>query len=92
MSLQLVPEPEYGGPEGLLQLQYLQEAMLEAFALQDWQTLQHLDRIAGQLVDRVVDANRQDYALALLQALTRLKHLYAHLLRDCHTQAASLAV
>lgn len=91
MALHLVPEPNYRGEQGLAQLRQLQRSLSEALNAEDWLRVRELDRMSPRLIERVIDANRDDRS-ALVQALGELKGVYSNLINRCHSEVARMAL
>ncbi len=91
MALHLVPERDYRGEHGLSQLRQLQHSLNDALKAEDWLRVRELDRISPRLINRVIEANRDDRN-ALVQALSELKGVYSNLISRCHSEVARLAL
>lgn len=91
MTLQLVPEPDYRGEQGLAQLRQLQRSLSEALKAENWLRVRELDRATPRLIERVIDANRDDRS-ALVQALSELKGVYSNLISRCQSEVARMAL
>ncbi|HEY7883734.1 MAG TPA: hypothetical protein VIC08_02185 [Cellvibrionaceae bacterium] len=82
MNLQLVTAPSLAGEAGVLQLQALQKDMARALANNDIDRVRQLDHTCAALLDKLVEANR-DNRMLLTLALTDLKQVYANLINEC---------
>ncbi len=91
MALHLVPEPDYRGEQGLAQLRQLQRSLCEALKAEDWLRVRELDRVSARLIERVIEANR-DNPSALVQALSELKGVYSNLINRCQSEVARMAL
>lgn len=91
MSLQLLPDPDYTGNHGLLQVRSMQLALTRALNDQNWLEVRRLDKICAVLVDRVIAANPGDTA-ALIATLEELKDVYSNLIGGCGVKVASKAL
>lgn len=91
MALRLVPEPDYRGEQGLAQLRQLQRALNEALKAEDWLRVRELDRMSPRIIERVIEANRNDRS-ALVQALSELKGVYFNLISRCQSEVARMAL
>ncbi len=91
MVLHLVPEPDYRGEQGLAQLRQLQHSLIEALKSEDWLRVRELDRISPRLIERVIEANRDDRS-ALVQALSELKGVYSNLISRCRSEVSRMAL
>jgi len=60
MRLAAVPSPDYQGDAGVMQVRELQREMVRALRTEDWPRVRELDRACASLVDRVIEANRED--------------------------------
>lgn len=85
MSLHLVAAPCLRGEAGVEQLRLLQGDMAAALAQCDYQRVRQLDDACARLIDKLIDANRDNREL-MLAALVDLKGLYAQLLSACRQQ------
>jgi hypothetical protein len=91
MAINLVPDPDYSGAEGIMQLHALQHELSAALHARDWVKLRRLDNSCGTLVNKVIKANRDDKE-HLVVVLQELKHVYANLIESCQQEAAARAV
>lgn len=91
MALAPVPRPDYRGEAGVAQVRQLRRELILALKREDWGRVRELDRACAGLVDRVVDANRDD-GTALVRALSELKGVYASLIDRCHREVLQLAL
>jgi len=91
MRLAVVPSPEYQGDDGVVQVRQLQRELVQALRAEDWPRVRALDRVCASLVERVIEANREDGS-ALVQALGELKGVYANLIDRCHSEVLKMAL
>lgn len=91
MALYLVPEPDYRGEQGLAHLRRLQSSLSDALQAEDWLRVRELDRISARLIERVIEANRDDRS-ALVQALSELKGVYSNLISRCQSEVSRMAL
>ncbi len=85
MCIQLVPYPDYCGEAGISAMRSLQRELNKALQHEDWEKVRHLDRICVLLIDRVINANRDDKS-TLVRALSELKGVYAGLIAQCQRE------
>lgn len=91
MALQLLPDPDYSGMEGVKQVRFLQQELAAALRTRDWVKLRRLDECCSLVVEKVVAANT-DSSDSLIDALNELKSVYATLIENCRQEAAAVAV
>ena len=89
MAIQLVPAPEYRGHAGVMAMRGLQKELANALQVDDWERVRHLDRICVLLIDKVINANRDDKS-TLVRALSELKGVYAGLIAQCQREVTLL--
>lgn len=89
MTLRLVPEPDYAGEAGVMEMRSVQRALTTALQHEDWERIRHLDRVCVLLIDRVIAANRDDKS-TLVRALSELKGVYAGLIAQCQQEVTLL--
>lgn len=89
MSLQLLDDPCYQGDAGINALRSIQTELNLASRDEDWDKIRHLDAVCARIIEKVIDANRQDQS-TLIRALSELKGVYANLLFRCHQEMSLL--
>ncbi len=89
MCIQLVPYPVYCGEAGISAMRSLQQELNKALQHENWERVRHLDRICVLLIDRVINANRDDKS-TLVRALSELKGVYAGLIAQCQREVTLL--
>ncbi len=89
MSIQLVPYPDYCGEAGIGAMRSLQQELNKALQHENWEQVRHLDRICVLLIDRVINANRDDKSTQV-RALNELKGVYAGLIAQCQREVTLL--
>ncbi|HSC68985.1 MAG TPA: hypothetical protein VLC79_14930 [Cellvibrio sp.] len=89
MPIQLVAAPEYRGQAGIMAMRGLQRELTKALQAEDWDRVRHLDRICVLLIDKVINANRDDKS-SLVCALSELKGVYAGLIAQCQREVTLL--
>lgn len=87
MTLRLVAQPNYTGEAGVMALRSLQQALTTALHLKDWGRIQHLDRICGLLIEKVIAANQGDKS-TLIRALSELKGVYTGLIKQSQQEVS----
>ncbi len=92
MAVTLVPDPDYAGIHGVMQLRSLQHEMSAALQAGDWMKLRRLDQSCPLLVDKVIQANRHTGQAGLIVALKELKAVYATVIDRCRQQVAAMAI
>lgn len=85
-----VASPDYRGEAGVVAMQTLQQALINAQAIGDWQAVRKLDLLCMQVADKVIEANRGDQS-RVLHALEELKDVYANLIARCQQEVCLLA-
>lgn len=89
MAIHLVPAPDYRGEAGVMAMRNLQCELAKALQVENWERVRHLDRICVVLIDRVINANRDDKT-TLVCALSELKGVYAGLIAQCQREVVFL--
>jgi hypothetical protein len=89
MALRLLSEPEYTVTTGVEKIRALQEELIMAFNLADWEKIQYLDSICALVVERTRAITHRDKSI-LLEALTELKELYEKVILDCEKMNESI--
>jgi hypothetical protein len=92
MAVTLVPEPDYSGTHGIMQLRVLQREMSAALHAGDWMKLRRLDQSCPLIVEKVIQANRHTSQAGLIIALKELKAVYATVIDSCRQQVAAMAI
>lgn len=92
MAVTLVPEPDYSGTHGIMQLRVLQREMSAALHAGDWMKLRRLDQSCPLIVEKVIQANRHTGQAGLIIALKELKAVYATVIDSCRQQVAAMAI
>jgi hypothetical protein len=92
MAVTLVPEPDYSGTHGIMQLRVLQREMSAALHAGDWMKLRRLDQSCPLIVENVIQANRHTSQAGLIIALKELKAVYATVIDSCRQQVAAMAI
>jgi len=89
MTIHLVAAPQYHGNAGIMAMRGLQQELVKALQVDDWERIRHLDRICVVLIDKVIAANRDDKT-TLVRALGELKGVYAGLIAQCQREVTLL--
>ena len=92
MAVTLVPDPDYSGIHGIMQLRILQREMSAALHAGDWMKLRRLDQSCPLIVEKVIQANRHTSQAGLIIALKELKAVYATVIDSCRQQVAAMAI
>ena len=92
MAVTLVPEPDYSGTHGIMQLRVLQREMSAALHAGDWMKLRRLDQSCPLIVEKVIQANRHTGQAGLITALKELKAVYATVIDSCRQQVVAMAI
>lgn len=92
MAVTLVPDPDYSGIHGIIQLRVLQREMSAALHAGDWMKLRRLDQSCPLIVEKVIQANRYAGQAGLIAALKELKAVYATAIDSCRQQVATMAI
>ena len=92
MAVTLVPDPDYSGIHGIIQLRVLQREMSAALHAGDWMKLRRLDQSCPLIVEKVIQANRYTGQAGLIAALKELKAVYATAIDSCRQQVATMAI
>jgi flagellar protein FliT len=89
MALQLLANPEYTVEIGVKKIRALQEEMVAALNLADWEKIRYLDSVCALVVERTQAQDRHEKSL-LLAALTELKTIYTKIILDCEKTGESI--
>ena len=92
MAVTLVPDPDYSGIHGIMQLRILQREMSAALHAGDWMKVGRLDQSCPLIVEKVIQANRHTGQAGLIIALKELKAVYATVIDSCRQQVAAMAI